>query len=113
MVALFYINTGVGVVVTVNDRYNFDMPRSQKQRERDEYTVVLEDIRDSCRAFGEAQQLLVEKMQGVEKKLDKMEVDGDFVKTEVRLIRREQVSRDEFDLLEKRVSKIEKRIVVA
>ncbi|HBE89753.1 MAG: hypothetical protein A3E37_02505 [Candidatus Andersenbacteria bacterium RIFCSPHIGHO2_12_FULL_46_9] len=109
------------------------MKRSKTTKKRDEYTVVLEDIRDNFRAFGEALQLVIDKVQqiealqqgtenklqkieasqhGTETRLEKIETSVDVIKTEVRLIRRDQVSRDEFDLLEKRVSRIEKRMSV-
>ncbi|OGZ47753.1 MAG: hypothetical protein A3J55_03825 [Candidatus Ryanbacteria bacterium RIFCSPHIGHO2_02_FULL_45_17b] len=64
------------------------------KKTRDEYTVVLEDLRSEFRIFGEG-------LQGVRSDLE-------FVKEELALIRHNQVTRDEFKFLEARVARLER-----
>ena len=96
---------------------------------RDQYTVVLEDLRSQFRMFGEGlgfvsdkldnhtkrfdkidlqlQELQIE-LVAVKERLSKIEVESDFVKNQLSIIRHNQVTRDEFKLLETRVARLEK-----
>ncbi len=108
--------------------------KSQKSSsKKDQYTVVLEDLRSNFKIFGEALSALDEKFtdrfdavdqrfeavdrrfdvvdqrfEGIDKKLGRLEVDMDTVKKELAFIRHHQVTREEIKLLESRVSRLEK-----
>ena len=92
--------------------------RTKSEENRDQYTVVLEDLRSQFKVFGEG-------LQAVRKKGDEtfeavgelkedvavLKEDMQEVKEELHLIRnelKEKVSRDEFLALEHRVSRLEK-----
>ena len=70
------------------------MKSTSTKKVRDEYTVVLEDLRSEFRVFGEG-------LQGVK-------ADLEFVKEELALIRHNQITRDEFKFLEARVTRLER-----
>jgi hypothetical protein len=77
-------------------------------RIKDQYTVVLEDLRSQFKGFGEGLKIVDAKVDRVVKKVDQLEVDMQMVKDELALIRHNQVTRDEFKLLETRVQRLEK-----
>lgn len=104
---------------------------NKKTETRDQYTVVLEDLRSNFKVFGEGLSLLnnkVDKMDGrldgidgrldgiddrldgIDGRLGRVESDLAILKGEVALIRHNQVTRDEFKLLESRVLNLEKKI---
>lgn len=112
------------------------MKNIPKKRTRDEYTVVLEDIRSEFRVFGEGLQQVASGLEDVKTNLEDVKTDladvktdlgavksdlGDlknelgevktdleFVKQELGLIRHNQVTRDEFKFLETRVAHLER-----
>ena len=75
------------------------------KKTRDEYTVVLEDIRSEFRVFGEGLQQLDNKMANG---FQELKTELEFVKEELGLIRHNQVTRDEFKFLEARVTRLER-----
>ena len=103
---------------------------------RDQYTVVLEDLRSQFKVFGESldsvrdmvainsermvkleidlTQVKIEltevKSELAEVKLELVELksDSEIMKSELAIIRHNQITRDEFKLLETRVSRLEK-----
>jgi len=48
--------------------------RTEKTRSKDYNTVILEDIRSQFTVFSEAQSLLINKVDKLENKIDKLEV---------------------------------------
>ena len=112
--------------------------RTKEEETRDQYTVVLEDIRSGFKAVGETLGSLVKKVDGidtrlervevrlekvevkvgdidnrlgkVEGKIGKMESSLEILKAEVALIRHNQITRDEFKLLESRVLRLEQKV---
>ena len=85
---------------------------------RDQYTVVLEDLRSNFRVFGEALAGLSERVDkrfdGIDKKLDshsemiaQLMLDVNEIKSDLK----QKVNRDEFAKLEKRVIMLEQRLV--
>ncbi|HEY4479086.1 MAG TPA: hypothetical protein VI981_01895 [Candidatus Paceibacterota bacterium] len=112
--------------------------REKKSSKRDQYTIVLEDVRSDFKLFGEELQAVrgsVERLDGkvdqLDGKIDRLDgkvdqLDGkvdriegrvvrleeniEFVKGELTVIRHNQVTRDEFKLLETRVLRLEKRL---
>lgn len=130
---------GYGIIRTMKKGNN------KKIETRDQYTVVLEDLRSNFKVFGEGLSLLnnkVDKMDGrldgidgrldgmdgrldgiddrldgidgrldgMDGRLGRVESDLAILKGEVALIRHNQVTRDEFKLLESRVLNLEKKI---
>lgn len=109
---------GYGIIRTMKKGNN------KKTETRDQYTVVLEDLRSNFKVFGEGLSLLnnkVDKMDGrldgidgrldgMDGRLGRVESDLAILKGEVALIRHNQVTRDEFKLLESRVLNLEKKI---
>ncbi len=98
-------------------------PTTKKSGEkRDQYTVVLEDLRSNFRAFGENLSIVRDKVEhidlrqarveeevlGLRLRLGNIETSNEEMKTELGLIRHNQVTRDELKYLESRVSRIEK-----
>lgn len=88
-----------------------------KKPTRDQYTVVLEGIRSDFKVFGEALSVVRREVEGHSKillshdsKFDKLESDMQIVKGELALIRHNQVTRDEFKLLQDRVLRLEKKV---
>lgn len=84
--------------------------KDRGQKMKDQYTVVLEDLRSQFRVFGEGLSLVGGEVKKTSGKLDKMETDLEMIKAELALIRHNQVSRDEFKFLETRVARLERRI---
>mgnify|MGYP001566169658 CR=1 FL=1 len=98
---------------------------------RDEYTVVLEDLRSQFKVFGEVlgdvkeivsentikYENLENRLENVENdmgtvkdKLENLENDMGIVKKELSIIRHDQITRDEFKLLETHVDRLEQII---
>lgn len=77
------------------------MKSTSTKKMRDEYTVVLEDLRSEFRVFGEG-------LQQVNNGLQEVKTELEFVKEELALIRHNQVTRDEFKFLEARVVRLER-----
>lgn len=77
---------------------------------RGQYTIVLEDLRSNFKAFGENLAFVREKISRIDVKSERAETDMAILKTEVALIRHNQITRDEFKLLESRVSFLEKKL---
>lgn len=108
--------------------------RSTRQKKRDAYTVVLENIRSDFKAFGEALKLNQEitnkrfdrietqlkrldsiesRLIRVEEKVDKNTADIAEMKVEVGKIRQQlaqKVSYEQFQALERRVNLLEQKI---
>ncbi|TSD03372.1 MAG: hypothetical protein Athens071416_53 [Parcubacteria group bacterium Athens0714_16] len=101
---------------------------TQNHHSRDEYTVVLEDIRSQFKVFGEVlgdvKEIVTEhtarlenvenrlggvenQLGGVENRLENVENDMGTVKKELSIIRHNQITRDEFKLLKTRVDRLE------
>ena len=81
---------------------------SSSKKTRDEYTVVLEDIRSEFRVFGEGLQQVVSGLDDLKTDVGNVKTDLEFVKQELGLIRHNQVTRDEFKFLEARVARLER-----
>lgn len=77
--------------------------QNKKIETRDQYTIVLEDLRSTFKVFGES-------LDFVKDKVGKMESDLEILKGEVALIRHNQVTRDEFKFLESRVFRLEQKV---
>ncbi|MBI2023688.1 hypothetical protein HYT01_03975 [Candidatus Giovannonibacteria bacterium] len=75
---------------------------------RDEFTVVLEDLRSQFQAFGENLGSVHQKLDLHTSELDEIRTDMEHVRAELAVIRHNQVTRDEFKLLETRVTKLER-----
>ena len=113
-----------------------------RSTERDQFTVVLEDIRSQFRVFGEGLSYVSDtldkhteilddhtkqfkeirgditevkerltnveiRLTNVEIRLTHVETELEFVKEQLSIIRHNQVTRDEFQLLETRVARLE------
>lgn len=81
----------------------------KKQEKRDYYSVILEDVRDGVKGVAEGVSMLNEKVDRMDKRLERVEADLNILKGEVALIRHNQVTRDEFKMLEIRVLRLEKK----
>lgn len=81
----------------------------KKSEKRDQYTMVLEDLRSHFKVFGEALSGVRDEVKDNSKRLGQVESDLEFIKGELALIRHHQVTRDEFKFLETRVSRLEKQ----
>ena len=98
-------------------------------KKKDQYTVVLEDLRAQFRVFGEALgyvsdtldqhtvqlQEIAERLTRAEaelklvtERLTRAEAELEFIKEQLAIIRHNQVTRDEFRLLETRVVRLER-----
>lgn len=96
---------------------------------QDQYTVVLEDLRGQFRVFGESLEYVSDtldqhtvqlqriterlvhaeaRLTSVETRLTSIEAELAFVKEQLAIIRHNQVTRDEFKLLETRVARLER-----
>lgn len=88
-------------------------PKAIKQERRDQYTVVLEDIRLQVKGVAEAVAMNNEKMERGFKETDtsigKLNEQMRLMRTEISLIRHSQITRDEFKALENRVFILEKK----
>lgn len=87
--------------------------RSHKQRTRDEYTVVLEQVNWKLDAIIEGITALRERVDHIEQRLDRLEQKMDTIELEVRMIRRElsqKVSLKQFQALERRVTALERQV---
>lgn len=90
-------------------------------RKKDQYTV-LEDLRGQFRIFGEGLehvsdtldkhtvqlQRITERLVHAEARLASIEAELEFVKEQLAIIRHNQITRDEFRLLETRVARLER-----
>ena len=112
-----------------------DYKGGYRSTERDQFTVVLEDIRSQFRVFGEGLSYVSdtldkhteilddhtkqfkeirgditevkERLTNVEIRLTNVETEFEFVKEQLSIIRHNQVTRDGFHLLETRVARLE------
>ena len=77
------------------------------------FGVILERIDSNVRQISEGQIMLDGNVNRIDKKVDDMKLEMDYkfeiVFDELHLIRNEQVKRQEFVILEKRVLELEKR----
>ncbi len=80
----------------------------KESNNRDQYTAILKDLRSQFKGFGEGLRVVDGKVDRVVKKVDQLESDMQIVKDELALIRHNQVTRDEFKLLQVRVLRLEK-----
>jgi len=92
------------------------MVKKGKSTKRDQYTIILEGIRSDFRVFGDGLKtvdtkvdILDTKVNTINEQVGRLTVDMEFVKSELAIIRHNQVTRDEFKLLETRVARLEKR----
>ena len=106
------------------------MKEKKQSRQKDAYTIELEHIHSDFRVFGEGLNLIKdevknhthgfskidgrltsvdERLMGVDGRLTSMEADLEFVKSELGIIRHNQITRDEFKLLETRVARLERK----
>ncbi len=90
-------------------------PKKSKETEtRDQYTVVLEDIRSQVKGVAEGVSMLNEKLdrhiEENKESFDLVNKNMQLIRTEISLIRHNQVTRDEFKALEDRVFTIEEKI---
>ena len=88
-----------------------------KTSNKDQYTVVLEDLSSNFKVFGENLGFVRGKVDRIDEKIDKIdsrleivESDLTLLKGEVALIRHNQITRDEFKLLESRVLRLEQKL---
>lgn len=102
---------------------------AKKRSKRNQYTVVLEDLRSQFRVFGEGLGFVSDKLDShtrrfdgidiklrelkieltvIKERLTRAETASEFVKDQLSIIRHNQVTRDEFKLLETRVARLEK-----
>ena len=107
------------------------MIKDKESAKRDQYTVVLEDLRSNFKVFGESLDFVRKDVKGVkedlsivkkdikeikkeaeETKKDIKEIKGDveIMKTELSMIRHNQITRDEFRFLETRVANLERKL---
>jgi len=93
------------------------MAKKKQSSRKDAYTIVLEDIRDNFRAFGESLSFIRDEVKEHTKILAEhskmlaiLKEDIEMLKAEVALIRHNQVTRDEFKFLETRVSRLERKL---
>jgi len=102
--------------------------KSDGINKRDQYTIVLEGVRSDIKGIAEGVMMANERMDrefrginekfekvdrrfdGIDKKFDKVNENLQIMRTEISLIRHNQVTRDEFKFLEDRVFTIEKKI---
>ncbi len=88
--------------------------KSKGVETRDQYMVVLEDIRSQVKGVAEGVSALDEKMdrkfKTVDERLGKVDENLRLMRTEIPLIRHNQITRDEFKALEDRVFTIERKI---
>ena len=81
---------------------------------RDHFTAVLENIESKVQEVAEGVVVLNEKMERgfdeVNGKFEKVNENLQIVRTEISLIRHNQITRDEFKALEDRVFSLEKKI---
>ena len=107
------------------------MAKKKQSSRKDAYTIVLEDIRDNFRAFGESLSFIRDEVKEHTKILAEhskilaehskilaehsrilavLKEDIEVLKGEVALIRHNQVTRDEFKFLETRISRLERKL---
>lgn len=77
---------------------------------RDQYTVVLESLRSDFKVFGEVLSAVRDDVTEIKKEIMEMKVDLEMVKSELAIIRHNQITRDEFKFLETRVNRLERVI---
>ncbi|HEY4493739.1 MAG TPA: hypothetical protein VJB98_03930 [Candidatus Paceibacterota bacterium] len=82
--------------------------RRNNTKKRDQYTVVLEGLRSDFKLFGEGLGGLHGKVDKIDTRIGVVETELQIIKGEVALIRHNQITRDEFKLLESRVLRLEK-----
>ncbi len=81
-----------------------DSKGAYRSTKRDQYTVVLEDIRSQFRVFGEGLSYV---SNTLDEHIKQSQTELEFVKEQLSIIRHNQVTRDEFHLLETRVARLE------
>jgi len=86
----------------------------KKNISRDQNTIILEDLADQFRAFGEGMEVFSDGQKRLEEKVDRIDerlirVEDDVVWIKHKLS--EKVDRDEFQKLEKRLIKLEKMVL--
>jgi tetrahydromethanopterin S-methyltransferase subunit G len=93
------------------------MREKKQSRQKDAYTIELENIHSDFRIFGESLGFVRGEVKGnthqlvkIEERLTNMEVDLEFVKSELGIIRHNQITRDEFKFLETRVTRLERKL---
>ena len=101
-------------------RYEKNIPK------KDRYTIVLEDIHDQFRSFGEEQDILTTEVQDLKKSVQNLETRFDGLETEVHNLSTkvdavaddvsdikttlsQKVDREEFKKLEQRVIRLESK----
>ena len=94
--------------------------RTKKEEHRDQYTVVLEDLRSQFKVFGEGlgdvrktSTSTFEAIGELKEDVSTLKEDMQEVKEELHIIRnelKEKVGRDEFVALESRVKRLEKAL---
>jgi hypothetical protein len=93
---------------------NETLKNSKETKIKDQYTVVLEDIRSQVKGVAEGVGMLSEKfdrhIKENQESFEKVNENMRLMRTEISLIRHNQVTRDEFKFLEDRVFNIEKKI---
>jgi|SRR3990167_487441 len=102
--------------------------RKKNGPKKDRYTIVLEDIHDQFRSFGEGQDILTTEVQGLKKSVQNLETRFDGLETEVHNLSTkvdaiaddvsdikttlsQKVDREEFVQLERKVVKLEKLVL--
>ncbi|MBI2100768.1 MAG: hypothetical protein HYT47_02010 [Candidatus Vogelbacteria bacterium] len=109
----------------MNKKYR---PKPHQSSERDQFTVVLEDLRSQFKVFGEGLVGLREhtdhRFDRIEERLAKLELElnhlrlevaevrseVELIKTEMAVIRHSLITREELKFLETRVNRLEKAI---
>ena len=93
------------------------MKEKKQSRQKDAYTIVLENIYSNFKVFGESLEFIRDEVKNhthrlakIEERLTNMEVDLEFVKSELGIIRHNQITRDEFKFLETRVTRLERKL---
>ena len=100
------------------------MKEKKQSGQKDAYTIELEHIHSDFGVFGESLDLIRdevknhthglskidERLTNIDERLMNMEADLEFVKSELGIIRHNQITRDEFKLLETRVARLERKL---
>lgn len=84
----------------------------KEKREKDRYTVVLEDIDSKIDLLAEGMSRVHNRLDKVETKIDDLSDDVFVIKETIKIIRgdlKQKIDYDEFESLEKRVSILEDR----
>ena len=87
------------------------MKKTQNSKKKDQYTVVLEDIRDQFRIFGDLQMGMNEKLDSHTEMIGSLMEDMAIIKTDIEFIKgdlKKKVDWDHFSALERRVILLER-----